>query len=369
MKLSRINACLLMIILFCHVFSTSKADEVNTSNVSTYQCGNFVYVILDNGDAEIVDYCAYPRGNITIPNDLDGHPVTSIRENPFYGDDYTISVNKNHPYLATINGVLFGKTDKRIICCPKTLKLEEYTIPEGICIIGSYAFYDCRALKKITIPNSVVKIEDYAFYSCDGLSRVEIPNSVSSIGAMAFQGDSRCHVQFVLATNHPFFQLIDGILYNKANKSVVCCTDDDNRRQYSIQAGTEIIGDGAFYFRISNYPRYYVQIPDSVTEIGDMAFFRNFLHDLVIPDGVTSIGSMAFYDCKLEVSGIFIPESVTSIGAKAFYTYISYNEDRPRGDLIVVKGSYAEQYCIENGHKYTYYDPATEDADTDWLNN
>ena len=62
-----------------------------------------------------------------------------------------------------------------------------------------------------------------------------------------------------------------------------------------------------------------VEIPDTVTEIGDYAF-HNFLElkKINIPNSVTRIGEGAFYLCSSLV-GITIPNSVTSIGNKAFF--------------------------------------------------
>ena len=62
-----------------------------------------------------------------------------------------------------------------------------------------------------------------------------------------------------------------------------------------------------------------VEIPDSVTEIGDYAF-HNFLElkKINIPNSVTRIGKCAFYICSSLVS-ITIPNSVTSIGNGAFW--------------------------------------------------
>lgn len=59
-------------------------------------------------------------------------------------------------------------------------------------------------------------------------------------------------------------------------------------------------------------------IPDSVTSIGNYAFFLcENLASANIPSGVTSIGNQAFYGCK-SLSRLSIPSSVTSIGDRAF---------------------------------------------------
>ena len=61
-----------------------------------------------------------------------------------------------------------------------------------------------------------------------------------------------------------------------------------------------------------------VEIPDTVTEIGDYAF-HNFLElkKINIPNSVTRIGQDAFYYC-INLTSITIPNSVTSIGYGAF---------------------------------------------------
>jgi len=59
-----------------------------------------------------------------------------------------------------------------------------------------------------------------------------------------------------------------------------------------------------------------VFIPDSVTEIGHLAFYGNELSSVIIPNTVTFIGDGAFTLNKL--TRVAIPNSVTSIGMLAF---------------------------------------------------
>ena len=61
-----------------------------------------------------------------------------------------------------------------------------------------------------------------------------------------------------------------------------------------------------------------VTIPDSVTEIGDMAFYWcPDLESVTIPDGVTKIGAEAFNSCA-SLKSVTIPDGVTAIGDAAF---------------------------------------------------
>ena len=86
--------------------------------------------------------------------------------------------------------------------------------------------------------------------------------------------------------------------------------------EYTIRKGTKVICDEAFLTWDSKLTT--IHIPNSVTSIGDRAFFGcNTLTSIHIPNSVTSIGDGAFYNCE-DLTSIHIPNSVTSIGNSAF---------------------------------------------------
>ena len=177
----------ILLLSFSNCWAESVSDNT-TENDAVYSCGDFEYVLHDDGSAELVGYTGQ-GGEIVIPNELNGHPIMAVQGNPFHNlgyGTYSVGVHKDHPYLATIDGVLFGKADRKVICFPNSLRITDYTVPEGIQHIGDYAFYWCGGLQRITLPSSLLSIGDYAFWGCHGLRSVSIPDGVNLIGEKAF---------------------------------------------------------------------------------------------------------------------------------------------------------------------------------------
>ena len=87
-----------------------------------------------------------------------------------------------------------------------------------------------------------------------------------------------------------------------------------NSRLTSVEIPTSVthIGDSAF--TLSQLTE--IDIPDAVTHIGQSAFAQSQLTEVVIPDAVTHIGESAFAHNQL--ASVEIPASVTHIGEHAF---------------------------------------------------
>ena len=102
-------------VLVCPCLAVSAAEKTSVD-----ESGLFEYAVREDGSAELIAYLG-EDGRVLIPNELDGHPLTAVRRNPFYNESFqsvkacAAAVAKDHPYLATINNVLFGKTDWKLI--------------------------------------------------------------------------------------------------------------------------------------------------------------------------------------------------------------------------------------------------------------
>ena len=80
-----------------------------------------------------------------------------------------------------------------------------------------------------------------------------------------------------------------------------------------IESGVTTVGSDAFS-DCDNLTA--VELPDTLTAIGDYAFASSGIDEIAIPDGVVTIGAGAFWRTKLV--DVVIPDSVTTIGESAF---------------------------------------------------
>ncbi len=242
--------------------------------------------------------------NLVIPSTIDGYAVKTIEdgflfEGVFSRKDLTSVVIPDS--VTSIGDNAFDDNN-----------LTSVTIPDSVTTIGDRAFRS-NNLTSVTIPDSVTTIGNNAFQS-NNLTSVVIPNSVTTIGDTAFNNnfltDEQAYIYKRTDTNKDGIAEIDYttiISYGGANKNII------------IPNSVTTIGEHAFY--LNNLTS--VTIPDSVTSIGYYAFQSNNLTSVTIPDSVTTIGDSAFASNNL--TSVTIPDSVTSIGASAFRNnYLRY---------------------------------------------
>lgn len=393
MQKKNIWAVLAAVLLMVLATNGVMADE------DVFTSGDYQYCILEDGTAEITRYSGEDEV-LKIPETLEGKTVTSIGkwafalrrslmrvelpdgvtsigdrafyqcdalrsielpdsvtsmgENPF-GDCRSlknIQVSPEQPVFEVIDGVLFNKEEKSLICYPAGKQEETYEIPQGIQQIKFGAFSGDYYLTSITLPDSMTSISANPFASCMKLKNI------------------------LISPEQPVFAVMDGVLFNKTEKSLICYPAGKREEAYEVPQGIQQIKLGAFSNCIfltdielpdsvtSIEDRVFfscisltsIELPDGVTSIGNMTFYGcQFLTNIELPNGVTSIGDSAFYGCSSLV-GIELPDSVTSIGDYAF----EYCENLT---ITVQRDSYAARYAKDKNLKYTYPDA------NDWLNN
>ena len=151
------------------------------------RCTNLQKIILPSSVTNIGNYAFAGCANlqeIILPSS-----ITSIGNGIFSNCSnlQRINVAESNKFYKTIDGVLYTKDLKTIICYPEGKENGSFVIPLGVTSIGDRAFTDCKNLQEITLPSGLTSIGNSAFESCKNLCKITLPSSVTSIGDFAFR--------------------------------------------------------------------------------------------------------------------------------------------------------------------------------------
>lgn len=287
-------------------------------------------------------------------------------------------------------------------------ELTKLSIPGTIKSLPEKCFAKCPNLNSLTFGDGVEEIGEYGFMGCKSLNEFKLPASMRKIGYSAF-----FNTGFYLN----YYNWDNGALYLD---NYLLHVDDNYKGDFTVKEGTTVIADYAFdesdvvnvylpdgikvlpvamcnnclwvkslhlgdgleildYYAIPEELTE-IKLPDGLKKIGWRSFFNTDIETLEVPDSVTEIGSMAFFwssklksiklGSGLETIGarafvdtalkeITIPASVKKIGFEAVgykTTRISFEEiETEKIDGFVIKGypdTAAETYAKENGIKF-----------------
>ena len=189
-------------------------------------------------------------------------------------------------------------------------------------VIREYAFNCDEKVEVINIGAQVKEIDAKSFYSCWKLERIEVDE------------------------NNPVYCDVDGVLYTKDMKTLVCLPINHDLYLAKQDGIKEDLwpGDEGYEEYKKNYMT--IVIPSTVETIGDLALNYNALSDIYLPEGLKTIGDLAFFESTLteniytykgeseQIIGadkinfsaenvyLSLPEGLESIGTDAF----NYNQ-------------------------------------------
>ncbi|NDV61078.1 leucine-rich repeat protein [Puniceicoccales bacterium CK1056] len=134
----------------------------------------------------------------TIPNEIDGVPVTSIGNSAFQfcenlahltiPDSVTSIGDYAFFHCTSLDTIVFGEGLLHIgdFSFADCVNLTNVYFPDTLISVGDLAFSDCLSLENVTFGNDLKAIGTLAFWGCSSLSSVTIGSSVSTIGNFAF---------------------------------------------------------------------------------------------------------------------------------------------------------------------------------------
>ncbi len=171
-----------------HLVDVTLPDSVTEIGENAfYECTALETISLGAGLETIGKYAFNLCESLTIVS-LPA-TLTSIGEGAF-NDCHSVMAYEVDPassVYASEDGVLFDKEMETLMDYPCGRTVEEYDVPDGVTMIGDYAFGFCQALKKVTLPDSVTEIGKNAFYFCGNLTTISLGNGVTRIDDYAFE--------------------------------------------------------------------------------------------------------------------------------------------------------------------------------------
>ncbi|MBQ9982881.1 MAG: leucine-rich repeat domain-containing protein [Oscillospiraceae bacterium] len=239
----------------------------------------------------------------------------------------------NTAYSNDEYGVLFNADKTKLVRCPANTAMTSYVVPDSVTEIGNSAFYDANAITSLDLGKNVTIIGEKAFYGRDDSSKhifesFTIPDNVKTIGQNALGGYLD---KYAISINNLIVpasaKYVDPVFYN--NSSISKFTVEEGCAAYSNdEHGVLFNADKTKLIRCpANTAMTSYVVPDSVTEISDMAFYdSNTITSLNLGKNVITIGEKVFYgsddSSKHKFTEFTVPDAATTIGKNAFGGYL-----------------------------------------------
>lgn len=229
--------------------------------------------------------------NVTLPASL-----TSLGNGVFNGcvGLTSLAVADGNADYSAEDGVLYDKGQTELLLYPAAKSDADFTVPNSVTYIDSYAFQGARYLKNVTA-GDLTSIESSAFMNCESLTSF----SAKSLGEVKLQAFYQCaKLETFTLEDEDSLTTIGGSAFNRCSSLTAAPI-----------AGATSIEEGAF---------------QNCTALTSLSFCET---------GNVSIGKNAFSSCA-GLTELTFPASVTSIGYSAFggcnqVTVITFKGETP----------------------------------------
>ncbi len=333
-----------------------------------YSYKNDIFTFLvSNGEATLTGCRTDANGNITIPNTIADATVTAISDNAFkdcsnvtrinipssvnfIGDKVFVGcsslerfeVAEDNQNYCSLNGILYSKDKKKIICTPENQVLVltvNYTYSTGETAFESIV-KELKAGDSYNIP--VPEIEwhsvnretvfgtmpdtdltvDVIYYENAKINSGKCNDNITwtlyADGSLIFRGTG--NMPDFESGNTPWHLealSINAVYIDPRIENIGAYAFEDLSRLTFIDYGYSISSIGEYAFSGCTSLKS-IALPETVTEIKEGAFYGcTGLKSVVLSEEVTYIGDNAFFGCN-ELVQVTMGANVTHIGNKAF---------------------------------------------------
>lgn len=374
------------------VFSSSNdTSSINHSSILSSNSQNydelFSFTLLENNTYAIRAKNNIITGDLIIPEYYHGLRVTEISERGFYNcsniDSITLSNNlvsiKKEAFYST------GKTNHLIIpdnveelgsLCFSCSKIKELTIGEGITTISSGAF-DNAEIEAIHLGKNVKAIEKNAF-NFNKFSSISLGDKVEELNPQAF-GQISTFKEFAVDSKNPYFMAIDGVLYTKDMKKLVCFPYDKEVKDFKVPEGVETIGS----YSCTYCPKLTgdFSFSSTVETVEDYALCEiKGLKSIILNEGLETMGRCCI-SC-LNVHTIHLPASLKQIQEDTNMSFCGFGDanytmtiDPNNQSYIIFNNAlYTKDYkklimCFEHeAEDYYFHDETSTSAQSSFTN-
>ncbi len=377
----------------------SEGSEEDVRTVKT-KAGELEFRL--DGDHAVLERYVGEDESVTVPETVDGLPVTIVGSDAFAGyDEKTYS--RSAPFVREV--VLPDSVEYIASRAFAETQLTRFEIPSGLKRLAPGAFSDCESLKSFVQEkdNGTTSVRDGVLYSADGSTLLSYPNAkgtefavpdgVTAIGPAAFAGS---HIHKVVLPDS--LRVIDACAFLACGYLL----------QPVLPAGLERIGASAFavgWASLSDTASEkdiaweVIDIGSQVSFVGSSAFERRMVREfrvdeenawyddaegflmgrdgtlalapdglegaLVVPDGTTTLSADSLRSYSSYSSGkneqlidLFLPASLQRIEDDALPTRAEQSDMSSSGEntcgarFHVPRGSWAESYAKQHDIEY-----------------
>ena len=256
--------------------------------------------------------------------------ICSTGQTLYYNiNDDGVSVTVTYPCYGGQNNYYSGyEMPQGDLTIPDSVEYQGITY--AVTKIGPHAFYGCYSLGAATLSNTLVEIGSHAFHgtNTNGYGHhLVIPDSVITVGSEAFSWVSVHELTIGKSVQNIGYHAFDCsnlkiIHYNATNCNDVASPPFGSSRNRNINTLT--IGENVVYIPAKLFYCFDdlacdVVIPNSVTRIGEQAFFDANVTSVVIGDGCVEIGEWAFFNTHY-LTSLKLGTGLKTIGESAFFS-------------------------------------------------